>query len=177
MVERCITLQPWEAKAFAEGRATALLRVMTPQPPHEASELHVGMYHPTVIRRGEEEPGAEQFGAWTPDGDWAIRLPFGAPGDVLLCREAFSQFTRKPTQGEQIFYRADGNCLELEPWWSAAQMPKWAVRTRRVIERVRVLKVSDLTFREIERLGGEISVFSNDAWCWFKDLPPEVKTC
>lgn len=92
MTDRLINLRAWEASALAEGRATALVRVCKPQPPaaetiRKMSGIDYGLINP------------KQCLTWRVSGPvWAVRdvmgvepefrCPFGAPGDVILGREA-----------------------------------------------------------------------------------------
>ncbi len=59
----------------------------------EYDRLRVGPYCPAVIDRfGFEHPGPEVFGAFSGDGEWAQRSPYGQPGDRLWVRETFFAF-------------------------------------------------------------------------------------
>ena len=59
--------------------------------------------------------------------DWNERpLPYGQPGDRLWVRETFGHFecNQHFKPGCNVYYRADGNCLELEPWRPSIHMPR-----------------------------------------------------
>lgn len=74
--------------ALLAGTKTQTRRLVKPQPPAETGEVFTGWYHPTVIdRHGTEQPGQETYGAWTADGGWGRRCPYGQPGDRLWVRE------------------------------------------------------------------------------------------
>jgi hypothetical protein len=72
--------------------------------------------------------------------------PYGRPGDRLWVRETFGHFERNENfkPGCEVFYRADGNCLELEPWRPSIHMPRWASRILLEITGVRVERLQDI---------------------------------
>ena len=75
-------------RALLSGTKTQTRRALRIQPPDDR-RIMCGPYNPTVIRRGEEEPGPETFGAFTEDGSWTTPCPYGRPGDKLWVREAW----------------------------------------------------------------------------------------
>ena len=91
MRERPILFSGPMVRALIEGRKTQTRRIVKPQPHEDCSAIEVGRYHPTVIdRHGDEQPGAEIFGAYSLDGDWGAKCPYGAPGDRLWVKETFA---------------------------------------------------------------------------------------
>ena len=72
--------------------------------------------------------------------DNAERCPHGQPGDRLWVRETFGHFERNENfaPGCEVFYRADGESLAMEPWRPSIHMPRWASRITLEIARVRV---------------------------------------
>ena len=80
--------------------------------------------------------------------DWNERpLPYGQPGDRLWVRETFGHFecNQHFKPGCNVYYRADGNCLELEPWRPSIHMPRWASRITLEITSVRVERLQDIS--------------------------------
>jgi len=144
MTERSILFSAAMVRALLSGTKTQTRRALRMQPPDD-SGLMCGPYNPTVIRRGEEEPGSETFGAFTEEGSWATPCPYGKPGDRLWVRETFycdNAFypdgvgvnclwrevngkraaipieEQRAEMLESMYYRADG-----EPEWEGAEEP------------------------------------------------------
>src|SRR6185437_256220 len=86
--ERPILFSGPMVRAILEGRKTQTRRVIVPQPWEDVGTLRVGVYHPEIVVRGEYEPGPEEFGAWSEDGEFAVRCRYGKPGDRLWVRES-----------------------------------------------------------------------------------------
>lgn len=95
----------------------------------------------------------------TPDGIAAAvrECRHGQPGDRLWVRETFSHFERNDQlkRGAEIFYRADGECLELEPWRPSIHMPRWASRITLEIISVRVERLKDISDADARDEGAE----------------------
>ena len=73
--------------------------------------------------------------------DNAERCPYGQPGgDRLYVRETFGHFERNENfaPGCEVFYRADGESLAVEPWRPSIHMPRWASRITLEVTGVRV---------------------------------------
>lgn len=158
--ERPILFSGPMVRAILDGRKTQTRRVMNPQPPDDAARLGVGMYCPTVVVRGEEEPGDEVFGAWTADGEWAVRCPFGAPGDRLWVREAWKVFGGDEYAYQQhqpsVMYRADAPWGEFSyerGWKPSIHMPRWASRLTLEVTGVRVERLQDITPHDAQAEG------------------------
>ncbi len=73
------------------GRKTQTRRVLKSQPPGEY--LEVGRYYPSLIdKNGEMYPGDEIFGAYTGDGEWGCKCPYGQVGDRLYLKETHYKY-------------------------------------------------------------------------------------
>ena len=154
MKERPILFSSAMVRALLAGTKTQTRRAMSVQP-SEDTTVHVERFHQTVIdRRGDEQPGPEVFGAWWHDGDSGLRCPYGAPGDVLYVREAYSgpySTTGTPPRdwpiGTPICYWADGN-PEHGNWTKpkpGMHLPRWASRILLEITEVRVERLQDIS--------------------------------
>lgn len=162
MKERPIIFSAPMVRAILDGRKTQTRRVMKPQP-DGVDVLRVGEYAPTLVdRRGEQYPGPDTFGAFTEDGDWALKCPYGAPGERLWVKEAAklegcnAQRGTIP-EGVVLRYTADGDTVRhCRPQWqfapfvrdrvtSVRYMPRWASRITLDILHVRVERVQDIS--------------------------------
>lgn len=144
MKERPITFSGPMVRAILEGRKTQTRRVVNPQPYEDCGRLEVGMFAPTKIdRHGEEYPGDDIFGAWSLDGEWGARCPYGAPGDRLWVKETWQYL---PTTTEQVVYLATVPDGEHPPSWrSSRHMPRAASRVTLEVVSVRVERLLDIS--------------------------------
>ena len=77
-------------RAIRAGRKTQTRRPMREQLPKDRGRIEVGPIYPTEIDRySDEYPGKEIYGAYSDDGEWWLKSPFGKPGDILWVRETF----------------------------------------------------------------------------------------
>jgi hypothetical protein len=167
--ERPILFSGPMVRAILDGRKTQTRRVMKPQPPEDCGRFAVEWYAPIAVdRHGEEYPGPDIFGAYSLDGEWGHRCPYGVPGDRLWVREGWQQFfddempperprgprgtmgvPAQPERESRCFYRADG---EVRPhdqfghpvWLSPIHMPRWASRLTLAITDVRVQRLREI---------------------------------
>lgn len=149
-------------RALLEGRKTQTRRIVRPQPPYDSGPIECGPYHPTLIDRyGEAYPGDEVFGAFSDDGTWAKRCPYGEHGDLLWVRESIVHDDEFGT----IFYPArqrpgslgnpsgrDYFTGHIPDDWAPARrtipaihMPRWASRLTLRISLVRMEQVQDIS--------------------------------
>lgn len=185
MTERPILFSDSMVRAILAGTKTQTRRVLTPQPHEESGPISVGRYHPIVVRRGLEEPGAERFGAHTDDASWSC--PYGEPGDRLWVREAFALSQRDPDDYEVSMcepwwwdppvYRAgtaDGEWTRWDgrrhvpippPWRPSIHMPRWASRLTLEVTSVRVERVQSIS-EEDARAEGVTPGAVGDVTCW-----------
>ena len=169
--ERPILFSGPMVRAILDGRKTQTRRVVQPQPWEDVGTLRVGVYHPEIVVRGEYEPGPEEFGAWSEDGEFAVRCRYGAPGDRLWVREAHALESY-----ERIVYRADraaqyvqdfpfggmgrfghmfwlSSDYEPDRWRPSIHMPRWASRLTLEITDVRVERVQEISESDAEAEG------------------------
>ena len=152
MSERPIPFKGEMVRTILDGRKTQTRRVMKVQPWPDAL-VTVEHYHETVIdRHGDMQPGKEIFGAHWDDGEYGLRCPYGAPGDLLWVREAWrawSQYDDWPPSrlppGVDVQYIADASA----PWASRYRhtrfMPRWASRITLRITDIRVERLQDIS--------------------------------
>ncbi len=148
MKERPILFSAPMVRALLAGTKTQTRRALKPQP----SEFVGG---PGVtLRDGSPAPLIALDDSVEPYGR-EIACPYGKPGDRLWVRETFGHFERnenfKPDC--EVFYRADGNCLELEPWRPSIHMPRWASRITLEITSVRVERLQAISNDDIKAEG------------------------
>ncbi|HEP6287983.1 TPA: hypothetical protein VDA67_006494, partial [Burkholderia vietnamiensis] len=135
MKERPILFSGPMVQAILDGRKTQTRRVMKHQPPVDVSPITAARYHPTIVdRHGEEAPGPEIFGAFSDDGAWGCKSPFGEPGDHLWVRETWGVAGDMKHDSGYVEYRADckGNFNDvgdlIPRWTPSIHMPRWASR-------------------------------------------------
>lgn len=167
MKERPILFNGAMVRALLAGDKTQTRRIVKPQPPEDETIIS-GLYHPTIIDcHGEEGPGAEVFGAYTQDGEWAKQCPHGQPGDRLWVRETFQPFyangveypnanwetgagyapTYPATDGIREFVDPDDNVSDR--CWPSIHMPRWASRILLEVTAVRVERLQDISDADI----------------------------
>ena len=73
--------------------------------------------------------------------------PYGGPGDRIYVRETFAHFERNENfkPGCTPYFRADGECVDLQPWRPAIHMPKHAARIWLDITGVRLERLQDIS--------------------------------
>lgn len=138
----------------------------------DEERLHVGMYHPTVIdRQGDEQPGPEVFGAWTTNGEWAMKCPYGQPGDRLWVRETFQQFS----EDGEIIYKADKAGFDAmnelkraefyeARWRPSIFMPRWASRITLEVTGVKVERLGEISEQDARSEGVKSVAEFKELW-------------
>lgn len=158
MTERPILFSAEMVRAILKGDKTQTRRVMKVQP-YADSIVTVKHYHPTVIdRHGDMQPGPEIFGALWGNGEYGLRCPYGAPGDLLWVREGFAvqPLLWADNRGPQpIHYTADQiigfagkpDTRQIEDYRSkpSIHMPRWASRITLEVKSVRVERLQDIS--------------------------------
>lgn len=185
MKERPILMSAPMVRAILDGRKTVTRRVMKPQPDGEPAPMEAwsrglaGACHdhnPCAEKvkahadrlRGRVFPFCGKHGMYSPT------CPYGQPGDRLWVREAFGHFERNDTlkPGDTIYYRADGECVELQPWRPSIHMPRWASRITLEVTGVRVEKLQDIS--EADAIAEGIEAEGDE---WRDYLMPHTQCC
>lgn len=149
MKERPIIYSTDMVRAYLDDRKTMTRRVLKPQPdlgldPFDSySCIITGLYHPTMIDKdGNECPDDEVFGAYTEDGEWGWKCPYGQPKDELWIRETFGEPFGK---GFGVIYRADYSGCNLHTWKPAIHMFRKDSRLTQTITSIKVERLLDIT--------------------------------
>ncbi|KWN75825.1 hypothetical protein [Burkholderia ubonensis] len=168
MKERPILFSGPMVRAILGGRKTQTRRVMKHQPPDDVAPITISHYHPTIVdRHGEEAPGAEIFGAFSDDGEWGCKSPYGEPGDRLWVREtwqgpliegrerdAYLESRTDFHSPKYCEYAADGGAAPefvtfddelVQRWRPSIHMPRWASRITLEITGVRAERLQSIS--------------------------------
>lgn len=102
-----------------------------------------------------------------------VPCPYGQPGDRLWVRECFADEaggTRK-FAGEHIYYRADGDGVDLQGgrWKPSIHMPRWACRIVLEIVSVRVERLQDISESDALAEGILADSFEHNGQRYFRD--------
>ncbi|HDR9031821.1 TPA: hypothetical protein QDB14_006104 [Burkholderia vietnamiensis] len=185
MKERPILFSGPMVRAILEGRKTQTRRVMKRQPPADVAPITAARYHPTIVdRHGDEAPGPEIFGAFSDDGDWGCKSPFGEPGDRLWVREmhlAWWKLDEANPAGSRVFshvaaYAADGYELELgEKWIPSIHMLRAASRITLEITDVRAERLQSISESDARAEGVTIEDHHMRGYCGGAFRPPSIR--
>lgn len=144
MKERPILFNGEMVRAIFEGRKTQTRRPVKQETWRGCKEVIYGeaakklsCAQPAVTAYAGFDTGNNSLAYWP--------CPYGQPGDWLWVRETWSCMERKPKQGDEIMYRADGESLIWEPWSPSIHMPRWASRITLEITNVRVERLQDIS--------------------------------
>ena len=143
MKERPILFNAPMVRAILDGRKTVTRRVVKPQPAGEIRRGEPDFNHWIDTKYWERQNQKENRGI----GTRGFACPYGQPGgDRLYVRETFGHFERNENfaPGCDVFYRADGESLALEPWRPSIHMPRAASRITLEITSVRVERLQDI---------------------------------
>lgn len=194
MAERPILFSGPMVRAILDGRKTQTRRIVKPQPHGDCAAIEVGLYHPVVIdRHGDEQPGAEIFGAYSLDGEWGVKCPYGMPADRVWVRETWI-----PSDMGGFHYRATDEVLPCI-WRPSIHMPRKASRLTLEITAVRVERLQDISEADARAEGlalagailpgraagcfsrlwdginGKRAPWSSNPWVWVIDFTPTPK--
>ena len=183
MKTRCVNLREQEAIAAAMGKLTTIVRPVN-VPAHWRIDKRRGLVvyfkkrkYGTFIRRG--------LGTRFPQSDF-IKCPFGAPGDILIGREAWWF----DDENNHVWYKCgeDGSRTYGPPYKSPAVMPAEYARHRFKVVGVDVKKFGSITDKECCQSGYEWDYGAGargtmeaalkhtaDASCWFVKIEREAE--
>jgi len=142
--ERPLLCRDSVIRAMLDGTQTQDRRPVQPQPYDGARLIGPEWYEPTVVRKdGEEVPGKPVYGVYDDMGEWGTVSPFGGPGTVLWCREAFDILSFGGGTAH-VRYRADGTMAVIgssklpgtPKLVRSIHMPRHACRLRLRVQRV-----------------------------------------
>lgn len=177
MKARPILFKPDMVTAILEGRKTMTRRIVKPLAgagwrPETANgdTLRLGMItspHPKkdkfgLFMRREIHPGSGKY-----EHD-LVPCPYGAPGDVLWCREAFRNSRVDGLPGDAV-YQADHPGLKSPPrsygrsWMPSIHMPRWASRLTLEITDVRVERLQDISEDDARAEGARLELAEVDS--------------
>jgi hypothetical protein len=117
-------------------------------------------------RDGEMYPGKPIFGAYSEDGEWGCKFPFGQPGDQLWVRETWGIVPILDCNSDRVAYRSDyseacGENQLLAPapkrWRPSIHMPRWASRITLEITAVRVERLHDISEEDAKAEGVNVA--------------------
>lgn len=173
MTTRSILSAPHEAKSLHEGRATAIVRRMEPQPHPSPMYAYAAAFYRD--REYSREPGATFAGHPIDDDLWWFadasgprskhRCPHGRVGDVLLFCEihAFrTDFIPSSDIGKALHYMhlksqyegsLDDEWHHYGKWRPASRMPTWAVQLRYAIASIDAIRVAEMTEEQAKACG------------------------
>ncbi|MBY5961938.1 hypothetical protein [Marinobacter nauticus] len=157
-------------RAILEGRKTQTRRIVPewqrPSLTHDGDRyISIAQRHPRwgfgVFGKTEDECMANY------NDEYASLCPFGKPGDRLWVRETFADEaggTRK-FPGEHIYYRADGDGVDLQGgcWTPSIHMPRWASRITLEVTGVRVERLQDISERDSREEGARFELAEIDS--------------
>lgn len=172
--ERPILFSGEMVRAILDGRKTQTRRVVLPQP-NNPDVFGVSPVWGSGVPRQSVDP-QQRFGihaATNVEGkrvDRWISCPFGAVGDRLWVREAFSYSRNDEWHRSDCWYWADGNPSggDWEKPKPSIHMPRWASRLTLEITGVRVERVQSISDADVEEEGIEVGcfVFCTTENCW-----------
>lgn len=156
MTDRPILFSAPMVRALLSGIKTQTRRTLPPHIVRYGEFDGPGLYHPTVIRKGEEAPGPETYGIWARDGAWASKLPI-RPCDRLWVREAwragkgYDAYPPREMSHWPVHYEADGKPEADDDMGmngrmrASMHMPRWASRLTLTVTDLRVQRLQEIS--------------------------------
>lgn len=147
-----ITLANHEARRLAGEGSLLVVRPVVPQPTHgEPEPTHLSWWSWNDTCAGTTKAALHNtLQAWS---------PLGAPGDVLVCKEAWLTLSGRDGK-EHCLYRADtpyGQAPKWHTWIPSTQMPHEYVRFRPIVREAGVMRTGDVSSTDIESMGIAVS--------------------
>ncbi len=194
MKEHPIIFNTAMVQAILAGRKTQTRRIIKPQPDlfymeeeRDDYSVAVGKYCPVMVdeKNEVEYPGDEIFGAYTTDGVWGVKCPYGEAGDRLWVRETWSPWADEESQlaamgeNDKCLYKADyrTGCPPLEiggdyHWHPSIHMPREYSRIDLEITDIRAERLQDISEADIKAEGISPYTFARGV---LSDNPPEFR--
>lgn len=182
--ERPILFSAPMVRAILDGRKTQTRRVIKDVPSWEhygrdimdwdLSGIHQETYDPNNPIEGTDRWHLDVQTDVDDHSRRVIRCPYGAPGDRLWVREAWSFIgdqgvfdldQARPYNCAPI-YRADG--AKADRWWPSIHMPRWASRISLRITDVRVERLNDCSETDAIAEGLYRSTPDDEDRAWFR---------
>lgn len=165
MKERPILFSAPMVRALLAGTKSVTRRIVKWKPREAGLNLafsgfEVGLYNTANPRSGWVLRSRDGGGCWN-DRTYALHCPYGAPGDRLWVREAFTHITGN---GIRVHFRADGeptdsagNVLPTEPglrrWSPSIHLPRKLARITLDVVSTRIERLHAVTEDEATREG------------------------
>lgn len=174
MKERPILFSGEMVRAILEGRKTQTRRILQVQPPSD--EYQITTLADSTARENRKYIGAHHWAIVkdlkiVADHGKYFRCPYGIVGDRLWVREAISKPFPLDVKSQNFtgFYRATEPERKVQ-WTPSIHMPRWASRITLEVTGVRVERLQDIKFHDMEAegvlplriCGGEQSVLQDE---------------
>ena len=178
VLARPILYSPAMVRARHDGRKTQTRRVMKPQP--FDSGFYRGEIEATTSHH-RDLPTTVRFNAGAVGGgailEQVAECPFGKPGDLLWCREAWfaePRFDHLPPReipkGSPIWYAADGRRLaEAGKPRSARFMCRWMSRSTDRLTDIRPERLQDISEEDAKAEGAACLVMDDEGKFYERD--------
>ena len=164
MNERPILFSTEMVQAILDERKTVTRRVMRPQPSEGWEPSDYGTVH-KLVNGVPDEMKPIGWGPTSNDGLEAYKSPYGKPGDLLYVRETWAEFSENfdcgigceyGCQHGKYIYRASGEWDDEVKWKPSIHLPKSASRIWLRVKDVRVERVQDISWYDIEQEGVDV---------------------
>ena len=160
-MERPILFSTKMIQAIFAGNKTMTRRAFKYQPSGDCEDLMVDHYNPIRYDKdGFSFPGEEVFGAFSDDGTFGIKCPYGKPGDRLWVRETWTwegdTSWRDACKMGSFWYKADHEFdKQFGPskWKSSIHMPRIASRLILDIVEIKAERLNAISTEDAKKEG------------------------